>query len=129
MEIWCFQGDKKVKEKSCNLTIISFGLYLRHKIFPKYRTCTGTQQIISIFIIEQIKWKFITNFFFKFKKSYSWPIFGPFPQFWGQKKFSNITGSVMHYLIKVSSTMPKFRETQWSHSKKKPRQMPGHKNK
>ena len=29
----------------------------------------------------------MTKFFFKFKKSYFWHFFGPFPKFWGQKKF------------------------------------------
>ena len=29
----------------------------------------------------------MTKFFFKFKKPYFLTIFGPFPQFWGQKKF------------------------------------------
>ena len=52
------------------------------RFFPN-RFCAGTQQIINIFIIEQIQWKLMTKFFFKFKK----PIFGPFPQFLGQKKF------------------------------------------
>ena len=30
----------------------------------------------------------MTKFFFKFKKPYSWPIFGPLSQFFGQKSFS-----------------------------------------
>ena len=29
----------------------------------------------------------MTNFFNKFKKTYLWPIFGAFSQYWGQKKF------------------------------------------
>ena len=32
-----------------------FGLYLRNKIFSKYRICTGTQQTIKNLIIEQIQ--------------------------------------------------------------------------
>ena len=56
-----------------------FGLYIRNKIFSKYRICAGTQQIVNIFITEQIKWKLMTKFFFEFKKTYFWfisPIFG-----------------------------------------------------
>ena len=47
-----------------------FGLYLRNKIFIKYRICAATQQLIQNFIKEQIQ-----------------TIFGPFPQFFGQKVF------------------------------------------
>ena len=65
-----------------------FGLHLRNKIFPEHRLCAGTQQIISIFIIEQIQWKLMTKFFFKFKK----PIFDPFPQFLEQNKFFKKSG-------------------------------------
>ena len=32
-----------------------FGPYLRNKNFPKYGICAGSQQIIKIFIIEQIQ--------------------------------------------------------------------------
>ena len=32
-----------------------FGLYLRNKIFPKYRIYPRTQQIIILFTIEQIQ--------------------------------------------------------------------------
>ena len=64
------------------------GLYLRNKIFPKYRICAGTQQIKNIFIIEQIQWKLMTKFFFKFKK----PIFDPFPQFLERNKFFKKNG-------------------------------------
>ena len=59
-----------------------FGLYLRNKIFPKYRICSGTQQMIKIFIIEQIQWKLMTKFFFKLKNSCFWSIsqfFLPWP--------------------------------------------------
>ena len=58
------------------------------RFFPKYRIYAGTQQIINIFIIEQIQWKLMTKFFFKFKK----PIFGPFPHILGLKKFFNKIG-------------------------------------
>ena len=53
------------------------------RFLTKHKICAGTQQIINIFIIEQIQWKFMTKFFFKFGK----PIFGPFPQILGQKIF------------------------------------------
>ena len=59
-------------------------------------------------MIEQIQEKLMTNFFFKFKKSFFLPIS---PTFLGKKSFSKKSGSVMHNLIKVSSTMSKFRET------------------
>ena len=55
--------------------------------FPN-RFCAGTQQIINIFIIEQIQWKLMTKFFFKFKK----PIFDPFPQFLNKTSFSKKWG-------------------------------------
>ena len=37
-------------------------------------------------------------------------VFGPFSQFWEQKKISGKSGSVMHNFIWASSTMPKFRK-------------------
>ena len=55
----------------------AFWSNLQKKIFPKYGICSGTQKIILTFIIEQILWKLL-------KKD---PIFGPFPQFLGQKRF------------------------------------------
>ena len=58
--------------------------YLRNKNFPKYGICAETQQIIYVFIIEQIKYKLKTNFFNKFKKPSLWTIFDPFSQFWGK---------------------------------------------
>ena len=88
-----------------NYAIWLAGLHLRNKIFPKHRFCAGTQQIINTFIIEQIQWKSMTEFFFKFKK----PIFGPFPQYLGQKKFFKKVG-VMHNFIRVSSILAKPRE-------------------
>ena len=90
-----------------------FCLHLRNKIFPKHRICAGTQQIINIFIIEQIQWKLMTKFFFKFKK----PIFGPFPNFWGKKYFSKKLGchaqlhnGFMHPGTIQRNLMIKFRE-------------------
>ena len=50
----------------------------------------------------------MTKFFFKFKKPYFWAISGPFPQFWGKKKFSKKSDSATHNFIRVSSTIPKF---------------------
>ena len=46
---------------------------------------TGTQQILHIFIIEQIQEKLMTKFFYKIKKN---PTFGPFPQIFMAKKLS-----------------------------------------
>ena len=49
LEIWLIK-------KSCNLTSWEyFGPYLRNKNFPKYGICAGSQQMILIFIIEQIQ--------------------------------------------------------------------------
>ena len=70
----------------------------------------GTQQIIQIFIIERIRWKFKFNFlqnFFKFKRPYFWPISSIFG---ANKVFSKNSSSVTHSVIKVSITMPKVRE-------------------
>ena len=50
------------------------------------------------------------------------PIFGP------KKVFSKNSSSVRHNLIRVSSTMPKFREMQWFNSKKTPGQAAGWKD-
>ena len=56
---------------------------------------------------------------------YFWPI----SSFFGAKKvFPKKSSSVMHNLIMVSSTMPKFREIQWSNVKKTPRQTTGWKD-
>ena len=42
-------------KKPCNLIGWEhFGPYLRNQNFPKYGICAGTQQILQIFIIEQI---------------------------------------------------------------------------
>ena len=53
----------------------------------------------------------MTRFFLKFKKPYLWNTLGPLPQFWGKKRFPEKSGSVRHNLIRVSNTMPIFRET------------------
>ena len=66
----------------------------------------------------------MTKFFFKFKKAYFWPIFGPFPQFLGAKNVS--LQNLAH--IKFSRTMSKFRVTWWSHSKKTTQQTAGWKD-
>ena len=65
--------------------------------------CARAQQIINIFIIEQIQRKLMTKFFFKFKKS----IFGPFPQFLQQKSFWKNIGMSC---TRVSNTLAKSRE-------------------
>ena len=83
-----------------------FGLYFWRKIFLKYRICSGTQQIMKIFIIEQIQWKLMTKVFFKLKKpqllAQSWSIFPIFRQ----KVFPETWA--MHNFIRVSSTKPKL---------------------
>ena len=68
--------------------------------------CAWTQQLIKIFIIERSQWKLNTKFFFKFKKPYFWSIS---PIFLGKKVFPK-NRAVMHNFIRVSGTMPKFRE-------------------
>ena len=68
-----------------------------------------TQEIIKIFIIEQIQRKLMTIFFFKFKKPYFWPIFGPFPKFLQQKSFDKKPGYHTQ-LRKGFGTKPKFTE-------------------
>ena len=35
--------------------------------------------------MEQIQGKLMTKFFFNFKKTYFWPVFGPFAQLFGLK--------------------------------------------
>ena len=55
--------------------------------FPKYGICAGTQQIMYIFIIEQIQSKLMTKFFSKFKKPVFGQFFFHFPNFWGKKIF------------------------------------------
>ena len=79
-----------------------FGLYLRNKIFPRHRICAATQQIISIFIIEQIQWKSITKLFSKFKKTYFWPIS---PIFQAKKVFPRNL-AVTHNLIRQGFLPP-----------------------
>ena len=60
-----------------------FNPYFRTKSFPKHGICVGTQQILKVFIIEQIQLKLMTKCFYKFKN----PVFGPFYKFWGQSIF------------------------------------------
>ena len=70
--------------KACNLLGWEhFGPYLRNQNFSKYGICAGTQQIIKIFVVEQIQQKLMTKYFNIFKKSCFWPIFPIF----GAKKF------------------------------------------
>ena len=83
-------------------------LCLRNKISQEYKICAGTQQIISIFIVEQIQGKLITKFLFKFKKLF----LAHFHNFWNKKKvFPKIHAITHNFFIRVSSSMPKFRET------------------
>ena len=58
--------------------------------FPKYGICAGTQQIIYIFIIEQIQSKLMTKFFSKFKKPVFGQFFFHFPNFWAKNFFWKI---------------------------------------
>ena len=51
----------------------AFWLISGNNIFPKYKIFGWAQQIIKIFIIEQIQWKLMNKFFFKFKETYFWP--------------------------------------------------------
>ena len=37
--------------------------------------------------MQQVQWKLMTKFLFKFKQRYFWTIFDSFPQFWTQKIF------------------------------------------
>ena len=53
-----------------------------------------------------MQWKLMTNFFFKFKKPYFWPTSPIF----GAKKVFPPNRVVMHNFLKVSGTIPKFRE-------------------
>ena len=76
--------------------------------FPKYGICAGTQQIMYIFIIEQIQSKLMTKFFSKFKKPVFGQFFFHFPNF--QKNFSGKSRSITHNFIWVSNSMPKFRK-------------------
>ena len=51
----------------------AFWLISGNNIFPKYRIYGWAQQIIKNFIIEQIQWKLMNKFFFKFKETYFRP--------------------------------------------------------
>ena len=103
-----FASEKQLIEKSCNP--IS-----QKQDFSQYRICAGTQQVIQIFITEQIQWKYMTNFLFKFKK----PYFRPISQTIERKAFFLTTPVLSHNFKRVSSSMPKFREIWWSNSYKK----------
>ena len=80
-----------LSKKSCNLIGWKhFGSYLRNKNFPKYDIYAETQQIIQIFIIQQIQWKLMIKFFINSKS----PAFGSFlvhfPNFCGKTIFQKI---------------------------------------
>ena len=65
------------------------------------------------------------TYFFKLKKKNLF--FANVPNFWSKRVFPQ-NQAVMHNFIRVSSTMPKFREISWSSSKKTPWQMSGGKD-
>ena len=77
-------------------------------IFSQIKDCAETQQIIKIFIIEQVQGKLMTIVLFTFKKNL---FLARFLNFGGQKSFPKKSSSVRHNLIKVSSTMSEFRES------------------
>ena len=54
----------------------------------------------------------MTKFLFKFKKPYFWPFLAYFPNFGGKKVFPQ-NRVAMHNFLRVSGTMPKFREIQF----------------
>ena len=63
----------------------------------------------------------MTKFFCKLKKKQ--PIFAhfwPFSQIFGGESFPKKSGSATRNLIRISSTILKFRETLWPNSKKTP---------
>ena len=99
--------------------------YISVTRFFKYRIRAGTQEIIWIFVIENIQWKLITNFFFKFKTTL---FLAHFPNFWNKKVFYKNFGSVTHNITRVSCNMPKLREISCSNSQKTLGQMTGRKN-
>ena len=86
-----------------------------------HRISAGTQQIISISIIEQIQWKLIKNYFFKIKKIYFWPI----SPYFGAKEVFMKNPVVIHNFIRLSNIIAKFREISRSNSKKTSWQMSG----
>ena len=72
-----------------------------------YRICAGPQQNIKNFHYRKNSGKLMTKVFFKFEKSYFWPIS---PIFAAKQGFPKNLDSVMHHFIMVSIIMPKFRE-------------------
>ena len=98
-----FQRNKSFKNHAIRLAE-SILAYISGTRFFQYRICAGTQQIINIFIIEQIQRKLMTKFFFKFKKTFFWPISPIF----GAKKVFPKNQAVMHNFMRVSSSMAKF---------------------
>ena len=70
---------------------------------------SGRQQIIKTFIIKQILWKLMSNFFFKFKRALFLAIFlVHFPINLAKKVFPKQL-AVIHNFINVSSTVTKFK--------------------
>ena len=72
---------------SSNLIGWQHFVYVSGTRFSQYGICVVTQKIKWIFIIEQIQWKFITKYFFKFKKSLFLAYFWLISQILGAKKF------------------------------------------
>ena len=71
-----------VQPKIFNQLLIFVNLYnhAKNEAASSICVCAGTQQIMHIFIIEQIHRKLMTKFCFDSKN----PSFGPFPQFFCQ---------------------------------------------
>ena len=92
-----------------------FGPYLRNKNFPKYGVFAGTQQIIWIFVTDEIQQKIITKFSDKLKKT---PVFGPFlvhfPNFGAKENFaenSALSHTTSHRILAPCQTLEKINDT------------------
>ena len=86
-----------------DLLITFWSIFQEHDLSKIWDLCMNTN-IIKIFIIGQIQ--IVTKFFFKFKNPYFWHIS---PMF-GAKKVFPKNQAVIQNFIRVSGTMPKFRE-------------------
>ena len=65
-------------------------IWLAENILAHISNCVGTQQIIWIFITEQIQYKSITKFFNKFKKTVFDPLLVHCPIFGTKKNYQKI---------------------------------------
>ena len=82
----------------------TFWLIYQEKDFSQiWDLCRNTANNRN-FIIDKLRQKLISKFFFQFKKPYLWPIF---PIFGAKRVFPK---NVTHIFIRVFSTMPKFRK-------------------